>query len=197
MSGTPAVFGDIGPGQLYFDTAAFSAPDQNTWGNVTRNGSIRGPGFWNIDLSLVKRMHFGGRVVAELRADAINAFNHPIFANPNGAFGSATFGQVTGTPGPGLHPAPRPLRRAADLLARPPRAGSARRKSARPAQGGPGGAAEERPPDAVSPFRCSLFVGSRGVDSPSGIVEGGASTLGLWLLRGILAGTRPRLLSLI
>jgi outer membrane receptor protein involved in Fe transport len=99
VSGTPAVFGDIGPGQLYFDTAAFTAPDQNTWGNITRNGSIRGPGFWNIDLSLVKRMHFGGRVVAELRADAINAFNHPIFANPNGAFGSATFGQVTGTPG--------------------------------------------------------------------------------------------------
>ncbi len=99
VSGTPAVFGDIGPGQLYFDTAAFSAPDQNTWGNITRNGSIRGPGFWNIDLSLVKRMHFGSRVVAELRADAINAFNHPIFANPNGAFGSATFGQVTGTPG--------------------------------------------------------------------------------------------------
>jgi hypothetical protein len=99
VSGTPEVFGDIGPGQLYFDTAAFSAPDQNTWGNMKRNDSIRGPGFWNIDLSLVKRFHFGHRVQAELRADAINAFNHPIFANPNGNFGQATFGQVTGTPG--------------------------------------------------------------------------------------------------
>ena len=98
-SGTPEVFGDIGPGQLFFDTSVFSAPAQNTWGNMTRNDSIRGPGFWNVDLSLVKRFRFGDRVAAELRADAFNAFNHPIFANPNGAFGSATFGQVTGTPG--------------------------------------------------------------------------------------------------
>ena len=74
-------------------------PAQNTWGNMTRNDSIRGPGFWNVDLSLVKRFRFGDRVAAELRADAFNAFNHPIFANPNGSFGSATFGQVTGTPG--------------------------------------------------------------------------------------------------
>ena len=115
VSGTPTVFGDIGPGQLYFDTAVFSAPDQNTWGNITRNGSIRGPGFWNIDLSLVKRMHFGSRVVAELRADAINAFNHPIFANPNGAFGSATFGQVTGTPGDQAY-TPRLVRFGARLI---------------------------------------------------------------------------------
>ena len=99
VSGTPEVFGAIGPGQLYFDTSVFSAPEQNTWGNITRNGSIRGPGFWNIDLSLVKRFRFGDRVAAELRADAINAFNHPIFANPNGNFGQATFGQVTGVPG--------------------------------------------------------------------------------------------------
>ncbi len=97
--GDPEVLGDIGPGQLYFDTSAFSAPAQNTWGNMTRNDSINGPGFWNVDLSLVKRFHFGGRVSAELRADAFNAFNHPNFANPNGAFGGATFGQVTATNG--------------------------------------------------------------------------------------------------
>jgi hypothetical protein len=99
VSGEPEVFGDVGPGQLYFDTSVFSAPDQNTWGNMRRNDSIRGPGFWNIDLSLVKRFRFGERVAAELRADAFNAFNHPIFANPNGNFGQATFGQITATPG--------------------------------------------------------------------------------------------------
>jgi len=115
VSGTPEVLGAIGPGQLYFDTAVFSAPDQNTWGNMKRNDSIRGPGFWNIDLSLVKRMHFGQRVVAELRADAINAFNHPIFANPNGNFGQATFGQVTGTPGDQAY-TPRLVRFGARLI---------------------------------------------------------------------------------
>ena len=97
--GDPEVFGDIGPGQLYFDTSVFSAPEQNTWGNMKRFDSIDGPGFWRVDLSLMKRFHFGNRVSAELRADAFNAFNHPAFGNPNGAFGNPTFGQVTGMAG--------------------------------------------------------------------------------------------------
>jgi hypothetical protein len=95
VSGEPEVFGNIGPGQLYFDTAAFSAPAQDTWGNLTRNGSISGPGFWNLDASLVKRLRFGQKVNVELRADAFNLTNTPHFNNPNGSFGSSTFGQVT------------------------------------------------------------------------------------------------------
>jgi len=94
--GDPEVFGDIGPGKLYFDTSVFSAPAQNTWGNMTRNDSINGPGFWQVDLSLAKRFRFADRVSTELRVDAFNAFNHPNFARPNGAFGGSTFGQVTG-----------------------------------------------------------------------------------------------------
>jgi hypothetical protein len=97
--GDPEVSGEIGPGKLFFDTSGFSAPAQNTWGNMTRNDSINGPGFWNVDLSLAKRFRLGGRVMAELRADAFNAFNHANFANPNGNFGQATFGQVTATNG--------------------------------------------------------------------------------------------------
>jgi len=96
IAGDPEVFGDIGPGQLYFDINAFAAPPENAFSNMTRHDSIDGPGFWRVDLSLVKRFHFGDRVSAELRADAFNAFNHPAFGNPNGSFGSATFGQVTG-----------------------------------------------------------------------------------------------------
>ena len=93
--GDPEILGGIGPGQLYFDTSVFSAPDQNTWGNMKRNDSIDGPGFWNLDASLVKRLRFGHRVNLELRADAFNVTNTPHFNNPDGAFGSATFGQVT------------------------------------------------------------------------------------------------------
>jgi hypothetical protein len=95
VSGTPEVFGDIGPGRLYFDTSVLSAPAENTWGSLTRNGSIRGPGFWNLDASLVKRLRFNDRVGAELRVDAFNVTNTPHFNNPNGSFGSSTFGQVT------------------------------------------------------------------------------------------------------
>ena len=96
LNGEPEVFGDIGPGKRYFDTSVFSAPGQNTWGNLTRNASINGPGFWDVDLSLVKRFRFGDRISTELRVDAFNAFNHPNFGRPNGAFGGSTFGQVTG-----------------------------------------------------------------------------------------------------
>jgi hypothetical protein len=99
IAGDPEVFGDIGPGQLYFDTSAFAAPPENAFSNMKRFDSIDGPGFWRVDLSLVKRFHFGGRVSAELRADAFNAFNHPAFGQPNGSFGQATFGQVTGMAG--------------------------------------------------------------------------------------------------
>jgi outer membrane receptor protein involved in Fe transport len=99
LNGDPEVFGDIGPGKLYFDTSVFSAPAQNTWGNMTRHSSIDGPGFWNVDLSLAKRFRLSDRFTAELRADAFNAFNHANFANPNATLGSATFGQVTGTHG--------------------------------------------------------------------------------------------------
>ncbi len=94
-SGDPAIPGNIGPGQQWFDTSVFSAPDQNTWGNMTRNDSISGPGFWNLDMSLVKRLRFAQRVAVELRADAFNVTNTPHFNNPNGTLGNAQFGQVT------------------------------------------------------------------------------------------------------
>jgi hypothetical protein len=94
VSGEPEVFGDIGPGQKYFDTSVFSAPAQNTWGSMKRNDSINGPGFWNLDASLVKRLRFGQKVSAELRVDAFNLTNTPHFNNPNGAFGAATFGEI-------------------------------------------------------------------------------------------------------
>ena len=93
-SGEPEVLGNVGPGQKYFDTSVFSAPAQGTWGTLTRNSSISGPGFWNLDASLVKRLRFGQKVSTELRADAFNLTNTPHFNNPNGSFGSTTFGEI-------------------------------------------------------------------------------------------------------
>jgi hypothetical protein len=94
VNGDPEILGGIGPGQKYFDVSAFSAPAAATFGNITRNGSIYGPGFWNLDASLVKRLRFGSRVNTELRADAFNLTNTPHFNNPNGSFGSSTFGEI-------------------------------------------------------------------------------------------------------
>jgi hypothetical protein len=94
LNGTPNVLGKIGPGELYFDTSVFSAPAAATFGNLTRNGSITGPGFVNLDGTLIKRFKFTERIGGELRADALNVSNSPHFNNPDGGFGNPTFGQV-------------------------------------------------------------------------------------------------------
>ena len=94
VNGTPSKPGAIGPGAFYFDTAAFTAPAANTFGSLTRNASINGPGYVNFDASIFKRFALTERFKAELRADAFNATNSPKFNNPNGTLGNAQFGQV-------------------------------------------------------------------------------------------------------
>jgi Carboxypeptidase regulatory-like domain/TonB dependent receptor-like, beta-barrel len=101
LNGTQRVIGDIGPGKQYFDTSVYSAPAANTFGNMTRNAGPRGPAYVNLDASLVKRIKANDRYAIELRADAFNVTNSPHFANPGRDFGTATFGQVNSTLGPG------------------------------------------------------------------------------------------------
>jgi hypothetical protein len=47
--------------------------------NMSKRNQFRGPGFWNVDLAVMKRWYFTERVNLQLRVDAQNAFNH---ANP-------------------------------------------------------------------------------------------------------------------
>ena len=89
------MLGGIGANELWFDTSVFSAPAALTWGNVERNALLTGPGYVNLDASIVKIIRFGSRR-AEIRADFFNALNTPHYANPNGSFGNANFGRVTG-----------------------------------------------------------------------------------------------------
>jgi hypothetical protein len=102
LVGEPTIIGDVGSGEFWFDRAAFAAPAANTFGNLTRSGAgIDGPGYVNLDASIVKKMSFGTRY-AEFRVDAFNVTNslHP--NNPGTTFGSATFGQITGSFDPRL-----------------------------------------------------------------------------------------------
>jgi hypothetical protein len=93
-TGTPKVLGGIGSNQLWFDTSVFSAPAANTWGSVERRGLLTGPGYVNVDASIVKVVRFGERRL-EVRADMFNALNIAHYANPNGTFGNGNFGRVT------------------------------------------------------------------------------------------------------
>jgi len=79
----------------WFNTACFQqVPDTTgTFGNTSRN-SVRGPGAFNIDFSLIKSTTIG-RIGSELRLEAFNVLNHPQFANPNGQLGNPAFGTIS------------------------------------------------------------------------------------------------------
>lgn len=62
----------------------------------TSTGIVRGPGQFNVDLSLSKTQQLGWHnSTAQFRADFFNATNHPNFAVPNLGYGGAAFGTIT------------------------------------------------------------------------------------------------------
>jgi hypothetical protein len=79
-----------------FDSAAFAMPAQFTFGNAPRN-VLRGPKATITDLSFVKNIPVGGNMRFQFRAEMFNAFNNVNYGQPNGVFGSATFGRISAT----------------------------------------------------------------------------------------------------
>ena len=71
------------------------APDEPTL-FIKANSSINGPGYWNFDSSIFKRLTFTERIGGELRADVFNILNHPNPGNPATGVTGTTFGQITG-----------------------------------------------------------------------------------------------------
>ena len=61
----------------------------------TRLSGVRGPGINNYDLSAIKKFKIRETTVLQFRAEAINALNHPLFANPNVDPTSSAFGVIT------------------------------------------------------------------------------------------------------
>jgi hypothetical protein len=85
--------------QQWFNTAAFSRPDAFTYGNAGRN-IIRGPGIFSTDLSVIRNVFFGGGRSLQLRLEAFNAFNQPIWGDPDTNMSSATYGRINTTRSP-------------------------------------------------------------------------------------------------
>ena len=106
----PRPVGDTDPTHLYFDPSAFTTPAATIqlpgttdpralyapFGNLTRNSTINGPGYWSIDNSVFKKFKFTERIGGEIRADLFNTLNHPNPGNPNTSVTATTFGQITG-----------------------------------------------------------------------------------------------------
>ena len=67
---------------------------------------MRGFGMNQFDLSAHRMFKLGERARLQVRSDFFNAFNHPNFGNPNGAYStSATFGVATSMLGRSLNSA--------------------------------------------------------------------------------------------
>jgi outer membrane receptor protein involved in Fe transport len=80
----------------WINTAAFVAPAQYTFGNTPRN-SLRTESVKNLDTSLFREFPLLESMKLQLRMDAFNSFNHPVWGVPNYCENCANFGVVTST----------------------------------------------------------------------------------------------------
>jgi hypothetical protein len=89
----------------WFNTAAFSQPSIDTPGSAPRNLNYRGPGIKTLDAALLKSISTWEGQRLEIRLEAQNVTNTPMFADPLGplgpagptalTFGATNFGQIT------------------------------------------------------------------------------------------------------
>lgn len=87
------VIGTVGPGQPWFDPAAFAPVKDVRFGTTGRN-AFRGPGLFNADASLFREFPFRERFRLEFRAEAFNVLNHPHFNNPHNSATGGNFGVI-------------------------------------------------------------------------------------------------------
>ncbi len=73
-------------------------PAPGQFGNFPIN-ALTGPSYFNVDMSVVKRVAITERVRVELKTTFINAFNLPNFVYNGGQFDSTSFGRITATSG--------------------------------------------------------------------------------------------------
>jgi hypothetical protein len=76
-----AILGGTGPGQSYFDPAAFAPVTAVRYGTSGLN-ILRGPGFANVDMGLFRQFSVSEKVSVQFRAEAFNFTNTPHFNNP-------------------------------------------------------------------------------------------------------------------
>jgi hypothetical protein len=82
----------------YLNPQAFAQPAAGAFGNSPRN-SIKGPGFWKVDLALSRLVSLAATRNIELRLEAFNLFNTFNWGLPNNNFASGTFGRITSLTG--------------------------------------------------------------------------------------------------
>ena len=96
----PLVCNPVVGGCTAGNTFAIPATTASTYhfGNLGRNVVI-GPGFTNVDFSLLKTTKITERIKTQFRAEFFDIFNHPNFGQPGrvAQVGSTTFGVISNT----------------------------------------------------------------------------------------------------
>jgi hypothetical protein len=83
----------------WFDTTAFVVPPFGSFGNAGRN-ILTGPGFQNVNVSLIKTTELGERARLQFRAEAFNLLNRVNLDLPDIFLGSPTFGKIQSAESP-------------------------------------------------------------------------------------------------
>jgi hypothetical protein len=78
----------------YFLPGAFTSETLGTFGDANRR-FFHGPGIFNTDLGMSKRIPIHESMAIEIRGEFFNIFNRTQFNAPNGNFSTSTFGVVT------------------------------------------------------------------------------------------------------
>ncbi len=85
----------------WFDTTQFRVAPNYTFGNLSRTHSVlRKDWTRNIDFSMFKNIRFTERFNLQLRGEAFNLANTPLFGNPNNNVESGAFATITGQDNP-------------------------------------------------------------------------------------------------
>jgi hypothetical protein len=78
----------------YVNPNLYTASPLGTFGNAGHY-SLRGPGYFDVDLALGREFKLRERLTLHARAEAFNVLNHPNFNPPNANIASSNFGQIT------------------------------------------------------------------------------------------------------
>jgi hypothetical protein len=84
----PVIISNNPLGQWIANPTVFSAPT-NSFGNLGRN-SLYGPGFSDVDLSLIKTTKITERMSVQFHVDAFDLLNHPNYGQPGPIAGGAS-----------------------------------------------------------------------------------------------------------
>jgi hypothetical protein len=83
----------------WFDTTAFAMPPFGSFGNAGRN-ILEGPGYRNVNVSVLKTTALSERARVQFRAEAFNLLNHVNLDLPDIFLGSPTFGKIQSAESP-------------------------------------------------------------------------------------------------